>query len=147
MKLDAVRRYRAQVEEVARMELLVARQHLEDADMTCRTLEAQMQATSEGYVAKAGLGMALEEFIELQAACDAQAASLAQARQVEARLREEWNRKQQALRDAMQERRTLDRLAERQRSQSLAMQHRLEHMQMDEAARRAGAMGGLQNPL
>lgn len=147
MKLDAVRRYRAQVEDVARMDLLVARQLLQDADITCQALEAQMQATSEGYVARAGVGMVLEEFIELQAACDAQAASLAQARQVEARLREEWNRKQQDLRDAMQDRRTLDRLAERQRRQSLAVQHRLEHMQMDEAARRAGAMGGMQNPL
>jgi len=146
MKLDAVRRYRAQVEDVLRMDFLLACQSLEDAEMTCQTLEAQMQATAERYMANASVGMALEEFIERQAACDAEAVSLAQARQVEARLREEWNQKQHDLREAMQERRTLDRLAERVRRQALAVQHRLEHVQMDEAARRTGAMGGSQTP-
>jgi flagellar export protein FliJ len=91
--------------------------------------------------------MALEEFIEWQAKFDAEAAMLMQARQVEDRFRAEWHQKQNDLRDAMQERRTLDRLAERVRLQQQALQHRVEQMQMDEAVRRAGAKGGLQNPL
>ena len=47
MKLDAVRRYRAQVEDVVRMELLLARQKLQDAEATCQVLGVQAQATVE----------------------------------------------------------------------------------------------------
>jgi flagellar export protein FliJ len=147
MKLDAVRRYRAQVEDVLRMDLLRVRQNLQNAETTCHALDAQTRVTAERYFAKAGAGMALEEFIEWQATFDAEASLLAQARQVEGRLRDEWNQKQNDLRDAMQERRTLDRLAERLRAQHQILQHRLEQMQMDEAARRTSAMGGLHNPL
>lgn len=146
MKLDAVRRYRAQVEDVLRMDLLRARQNLQDAEAVCQALGAQTQVTVERYFAKVSAGMPVEEFLEWQATCDAEAALLTQARQAEARLRDEWNRKQQDLRDAMQERRTLDRLAERLRLQHQAVQHRVEQTQMDEAARRTGAMSGLHNP-
>ena len=147
MKLDAVRRYRAQVEDVLRMDLLRARQSLQDAETTCHALDVQTRVTAERYFAKASAGMALEEFLEWQATCDAEAALLAQARQVESRLRDEWTQKQNDLRDAMQERRTLDRLAERLRLQHQLLQQRVEQMQMDEAARRTSAMGGLHNPL
>jgi flagellar export protein FliJ len=147
MKLDAVRRYRAQVEEVLRMDLLRARQDLQDAETTCHALDAQMRETVEHYCAKASTGMAPEEFFEWQATCDAEAAMLAQAQQLEGRCRDEWHQKQSDLRDAMQERRTLDRLAERVRLQQRVLQHRVEQMQMDEAARRTGAMSGSHNPL
>ena len=147
MKLDSVRRYRAQVEDVLHMDLLRARQTLQDAETTCHTLDAQMRMTAERYFAKVSAGMALEEFLEWQVTFDAEAALLTQARQVEGRLRDEWHQKQNDLRDAMQERRTLDRLAERVRLQHQALQHRVEQAQMDEAARRTSAMGGLHNPL
>ncbi|MDH4188075.1 MAG: flagellar FliJ family protein [Nitrospira sp.] len=138
MKLDAVRRYRAQVEEVLRMELLVSYQNLQDAELLCRSLDARMRMTSERYAAKASAGMAVEEFMEWQAVSDAEAAMLVQARQDEVRLRDEWSRKQQDVREAMQERRTLDRLAERMRQQQQVAQHHIEQLQMDEAARRTG---------
>jgi flagellar export protein FliJ len=147
MKLDVVRRYRAQVEGVLRMDLLRARQNLQDAETTCHSLEAQMRATGERYFAKVSAGMTVEEFLEWQTTFEAEAAMLTQVRQVEGRLHDEWSQKQNSLREAMQERRTLDRLAERMRLQHRALRHRVEQMQMDEAARRTSAMSGLHNPL
>jgi len=147
MKLDAIRRYRAQVEDVLRMDLLRARQNLQDAETACHALDAQMRETVERYCVKASAGMALEEFFEWQATYDAEAAMHTQARLVEERFRNEWHQKQNDLRDAMQERRTLDRLAERVRLQQRVAQHRVEQMQMDEAARRTSPMRGSHNPL
>ena len=147
MKLDAVRRYRAQVEDVLRMDLLRARQDLQDAETLCHVLDTQMRATVERYSAKASAGMAPDEFFEWQAVCDSEAAMLAQAQQIEGRCRDEWHQKQNDLRDAMQERRTLDRLADRIRLQQRVLQHRVEQMQMDEAARRTSAMNGSHNLL
>jgi flagellar export protein FliJ len=147
MKLDVVRRYRAQVENVMRMDFLRTRQNLQDAEAACQAIDAQMQATVERYYSKACAGIALEEFIEWQTTIDATAALLTQAQQAEGRCREEWKQKQNGLRDAMRERRTLDRLAERLRLQHQVSQHRVEQMQMDEAARRTSAMGGLQTSL
>ncbi|MCX5724606.1 MAG: flagellar FliJ family protein [Nitrospirae bacterium] len=145
MKLDAVRRYRAQVEEVVRMELLQARQNLQDVENLCQTLDAQMGMTADQYAEKVTAGMALEEFIEWQATFDSEASLLAQARQTEGRLRDAWHLKQNDLREAMQERRTIDRLAERMRLQDQIVQHQIEQTQMDEAARRTSPMGSLQN--
>ena len=147
MKLDAIRRYRAQVEDVLHMDLLRARQTLQDAETTCHTLDAQMRMTAERYFAKVSAGMALEDFLEWQATFEAEAALLTQARQTESRLRDVWSQKQHELREAMQERRTLDRLAERGRLQQQALQDRVEQLQMDEAARRTSAMGSRQNSL
>ena len=147
MKLDVIRRYRAQVEGVVRMELLVSRQKLQGAETHCQALDAQTEVTVERYRTKVSAGMVVEEFIEWQATCDAEAALLTEARQVEGRFRDEWHQKQNDLRVAMQERRTLDRLADRVRLQHQALQHRVEQAQMDEAARRTSAIGGLHNPL
>ena len=147
MKFDAIRRYRAQVEDVLRMDLLQARQNLQEVENLCLALEAQTQESSAQYSSKVSAGMALEEFVEWQTTFDAEAALLTQARQTEGRLRGVWTQKQQDLREAMQERRTLDRLAERVRLQEQAARDRVEQMQMDEAARRTGATGGLRNSL
>lgn len=147
MKLDAVRRYRAQVEDVMRMELLLARQKLQDAEATCQVLGVQAQATVERYLVEVRAGMPVEECFEWQATCDAEDALLTHARQVEGRLRDEWHRRQQDLRDAMQERRTVDRLAERQRQQQRVMQYRAEQMQMDESARRTSGIASPHEPL
>ena len=145
MKLDAVRRYRAQMEDLLRMGLLHARQNLQDAEAACQALDAQARMTADRYVAKASTGIALEEFLEWQVTCDAEAAMLTQAWQAECRCREEWNQKQQELRDAMQERRTLDRLAERLRRQQRVIQYRAEQLQMDESARRISGMPSSHN--
>ena len=140
MKLDVLRRYRAQLEEVVRMDLFCLRQELQDAEARSRLLEEHMRLTTDAYLAQAGGGVALDEFLVWQSMFTAETSKLAAARQEEERLREAWNQKQDELREAMQDRRKLDRLAERMRQQRTAVLHRVDQMEMDEAARRTSVM-------
>ena len=140
MKLDVLRRYRAQLEEVARMDLFLLRQKLQDAEARSRLLDAHMRLTTEAYQAKAVGGVALVEFLVWQSMFAAETSNLAAARQVEGQLREAWSQKQDELREAMQDRRKLDRLAERMSQQRHLVQYRVDQMAMDEAARRTSVM-------
>jgi flagellar export protein FliJ len=140
MKLDVLRRYRGQLEEVVRMDLFRLRQELQDAEARTRLLDDQMKRTTDVSLSKTGGGVGLEEFLVRQSMLAAEASNLAVAMQMEGRLREVWNLKQEELREAMLDRRTLDRLAERVRQQHRAVQGRAEQMEMDEAARRRSVM-------
>jgi flagellar export protein FliJ len=140
MKLDVLRRYRAQVEEVVRMELFLLRQELQDIEARFRLLDEQMKRTTEAYLAKARGGVGLDEFLVWQSMLTAETSKLAAAKRLEGQLREAWNQKQDALREAMYDRRKLDRLADRMRQQRHLVQHRVDQMEMDEAARRTGVM-------
>ncbi|TKB54084.1 MAG: hypothetical protein E8D50_05645 [Nitrospira sp.] len=140
MKLDVLRRYRAQLEEVARMDLFQLRQELQDSEARARLLDEHMRLTTDAYLAKACGVVALDEFLVWQSRFQAGTALLAQARQEEVRLSKAWDQKQNELREAMQDRRTLDRLAERMRQQRQLVQDRIDQMEMDEAARRMSVM-------
>ena len=140
MKLDVLRRYRAQLEEVARMDLFQLRQDLHEAEARVRLLDEHMKLTTNAYLAKAGTGVALDEFLVWQSRFQAGTSLLAQARQEEVRLSGAWSQKQAELREAMQDRRTVDRLAERMRQQRQLVQDRIDQMEMDEAARRTSVM-------
>jgi len=140
MKLDVLRRYRAQVEEVVRMELFLLRQELQDIEARFRLLDEQMKRTTEAYLAKTGGGVALDEFLVWQSMLAAETSKLAAAKRIEGQLREAWSQKQDALREAMHDRRKLDRLADRMRQQRHLVQQRVDQMEMDEAARRTGVM-------
>jgi flagellar export protein FliJ len=140
MKLDALRRYRAQLEEVVRIDFFLLRRELQDAEARSRLLDAQMRLTIDAYLVKAGGGVALDEFLVWQSMFTAETSNSAAAQQVEGQLREAWNQKQDELREAMQDRRKLDRLAERMRQQRHRVQHRVDQMEMDEAARRKSVM-------
>ena len=140
MKLDVLRRYRAQLEEVARMDLFQLRQELQDAEVRARLLDEHMKLTTDAYLAKAGGIVALDEFLVWQSRFQAGTSLLAKARQEEVRLSEAWSQKQNELREAMQDRRTVDRLAERMRQQRQLVQDRIDQMEIDEAARRTSVM-------
>jgi flagellar biosynthesis chaperone FliJ len=140
MKLDVLRRYRAQLEEVVRMDLFLLRQELQDSEARSRLLEEHMRLTTDAYLAKAGGVVALDEFLVWQSRLQAETSMLAQARQEEVRISEAWSHKQDELREAMQDRRKLDRLAERMGQQRQLVQHRVDQMEMDEAARRVSVM-------
>ena len=140
MKLDVLRRYRAQVEEVVRMELFLLRQELQDIEARFRLLDEQMKRTTEAYLAKTGGGVALDEFLVWQSMLTAETSNLAATKRLEGQLREAWSQKQDALREAMHDRRKLDRLADRMRQQRHLVQQRVDQMEMDEAARRTGVM-------
>jgi flagellar export protein FliJ len=140
MKLDVLRRYRAQLEEVARMDLFQLRQDLKETETRVRLLDEHMKLTTDAYLAKAGGIVALDEFLVWQSRFQAGTALLAQARQEEVRLSGAWSQKQGELRVAMQDRRTVDHLAERMRQQRQLVQDRVEQMEMDEAARRMSVL-------
>jgi flagellar export protein FliJ len=140
MKLNVLRRYRAQLEEVARMDLFQLRQELHEAEARVRLLDEHMKLTTNAYLAKAGGVVALDEFLVWQSRFQAGTSLLAHARQEEVRLSGAWSQKQSELREAMQDRRTLDRLAERMRQQHQLVQDRIDQMEMDEAARRMTVM-------
>jgi flagellar export protein FliJ len=140
MKLNVLRRYRAQLEEVARLDLFQLRQDLQEAEARTRLLDEHMRLTTDAYLAKAGGIVALDEFLVWQSRFEAGTSLLAQARQEEVRLSEAWSQKQDELRVAMQDRRTVDHLAERMRQQRQLVQDRIDQMEMDEAARRMSVM-------
>jgi flagellar export protein FliJ len=140
MKLDVLWRYRAQMEEVVRLDLIRLRQELQDAEARSHLLDAQFRRTADAYSEKAGRGVALDEFLVWQSTFAAQTSKLAEARQVETQLREAWSRKQDEMREVAQDRRTVDRLAERIRQQRRLVQHRIDQMEMDEAARRTSVL-------
>jgi flagellar biosynthesis chaperone FliJ len=140
MKLAVLRRYRAQVEEVIRMDLFRLRQELYDIEVRARLLEERVRRTTDEYSGKAAGGLALDEFLVWQSRLTADTSKSAAARQMEVQLREAWDQKQGELREAMQDRRTLDRLAERIGQQRRLVQNRVDQMEMDEAARRTTMM-------
>ncbi|NWF71514.1 MAG: flagellar FliJ family protein [Nitrospirae bacterium] len=140
MTLDVLRRYRAQLEEVVRMDLFRLRRELQDIEARARLIEERMRLTTDAYLAKAGQGVALEEFLVWQSTMTAEMSRSEAAKQVEGQLREACDQKQSELREAMQDRRTLERLAERMRQQRRLVQNRVDQMEMDEAARRSTMM-------
>ncbi|TKB66596.1 MAG: hypothetical protein E8D47_06360 [Nitrospira sp.] len=140
MKLDALRRYRAQIEEVVRLDLFRLRQELQDAETRSHLLDAQLRLTADAYVEKAGGGVALDEFLVWQSKFAAETSELAGARRVETQLREAWSCKQDEMREVTLDRRRLDRLAERMRQQRQLVQHRVDQMEMDEAAQRTSTL-------
>jgi flagellar export protein FliJ len=140
MKLDVLRRYRTQLEEVVRMDLFQLRQELQDSAARSRLLDEHMKLTTAAYLTKDAGGVALDEFLVWQSRFQAGMSLLAQAQQEEARLNKAWSEKQDELREAMQDRRTVDRLVERMRQQRHLAQDRIEQMEMDEAARRASVV-------
>jgi flagellar biosynthesis chaperone FliJ len=140
MKLDVLRRYRAQLEDVMRMDLFLLRRSLQDAEAEAQLHETSMKSTTDAYLANVGRGVALDDFLVWQSRLAAETARLVEVKQIEGQIREAWNQKQHELREAIQDRRTLDRLADRMRQQRLLAENRIEQMETDEAASRTRAM-------
>ncbi len=140
MKLGVLRRYRAQVEEIVRVDLFRLRQELHELEARARLFEERMRRTTDEYSGKAARGLALDEFLVWQSRLAADTSKSVAARQMEEQLREAWDQKQGELREAMQDRRTLDRLAERIGQRRRLVQNRVDQMEMDEAARRTTMM-------
>ena len=83
MKLDVLRRYRSQLEEVVRMDLLLLRQALHDAEARSHLLAEHVRLTTDAYLAKVCGGVALDEFLVWQSMFTAETSKLAAATQVE----------------------------------------------------------------
>ena len=62
------------------MDLFILRQDLQDAEAISRQLDAHLRLTTDAYLAKAGEGVALDEFLVWQSMVAAETSKLAAAR-------------------------------------------------------------------
>lgn len=124
------------------MELARVTQDLVRMEARCQALEDEMQADATTYRLQTHQGLAIEQVLEWQARMDSQQAALTQAHQAVGALTEAWNRTQARLVEASQERKMLDRLAERQQQAHRTKVRRREQLVLDEAAYRQHASIG-----
>jgi flagellar export protein FliJ len=136
MRLDSLRKLRAQAQEARTMELAQATQELVSMEQRSRALEAQIQSDTSAYHLHTEQGLMIEALWEWQGRLDMQRAALTQARSAVGYLTEMWTSAHARLVEATQERKILDRLLERQREAHDAELHRREQQTMDEAAGR-----------
>jgi flagellar export protein FliJ len=136
MSLESLRHLRAQTEEAITMELARITQEMTNMESACRAWDKQIRTEGEAYRRQVEQGLAVEALLEWQARLDAQEASLARARRAIGSLHEAWTAAHGRLLVARQERKVLDRLAER-RAQTQRMEAaRREQQALDEAAQR-----------
>ena len=140
MSLDALRKLRARTEEAVMMELAQLTQELSDVEQRCETLDAKIQADASVYRLQVEQGMSVHSMLEWQGYLDSQRAALQQARGAVVRLTEAWAGVRTRLIEATQDRKVLDRLAERQREARRAGILRREQQATDEAASRRPAL-------
>jgi flagellar export protein FliJ len=136
MSLESLRKLRVQAEEVITMELAQITQGLAHMEQRCQTLDAKIQAEAETYCLQTEQGMAIEYVLEWHGRLDAQHAALKEARHAVAALAEAWDQTRARLVEASQERRILDRLADRQQQAHVSKLRRREQHATDEAANR-----------
>lgn len=142
MSLDSLRKLRAQTEEAITMELAQIAQQLIQLEEQSQVLSAQIQSDAVTYRVQTEQGLAIEYVLEWQARMDAQQAALARAYQAIGTLTEAWNHTQGRLIEASQERKVLDRLAERRQQAHVTDTKRREQRTSDEAAYRQHAATG-----
>jgi flagellar export protein FliJ len=136
MSLDSLRKLRAQTEEVITMELAQITQELACLERHCRSLEAQLHTDAAIYRLLAEQGLAIEAVLEWHGRMDSQQTALNQAHCQVGDLTAAWSRTQARLVEATQERKVLDRLAERNRKARHDEIRRREQLVMDESAQR-----------
>lgn len=136
MSLDSLRKLRAQTEEAITMELAQITQELVRLEQQSRLLEAQIHAEASLYSRQAEEGLPIEAVLEWHARLDSQQAALIRTEAQAGDLTVAWNHTHARLIEATQERKVLDRLAERNRKSREGELRRREQLVMDEAAQR-----------
>jgi flagellar export protein FliJ len=142
MSLDALRNLRARAQESLTMELARVTQELVRMEQRCDALDAQIQSDTSAYRLHTEQGLLIEAMLEWQGRLESQRAALTQARSAIGHLTEVWTRTNARLVEATQERKVLDRLAERQREAYDAELRRREQQATDEAAGRIRLFSG-----
>lgn len=136
MSLDSLRKLRSRTQEAITMELAQVTQELMRMERQCEALEAQIQSEASAYQLQTERGLTVEAMLEWQGQLDVRRATLQQARNTIGNLTEAWIATQARLIEATQERKVLDRLAERRREAHEAEMRRREQQVTDEAAGR-----------
>jgi flagellar export protein FliJ len=134
MSLDSLRRLKERAEEAIMMELARITQDLAGMEHRCEVLTARMESDAAAFRVHAEQGMPIEAVLEWQGRMDEERAAVQQSRRVIAELTDQWKQAQARLVVATQERKVLDRLAERQQAAHRADLRRREQRATDESA-------------
>jgi flagellar export protein FliJ len=142
MSLDALRRLKERAEEAAMMELARITQDLAGMERLHDALTARMESDATAFRIQAEQGMAIETVLEWQGRMDEARAAVQQSRRVIVNVTEQWKQAQARLVVATQERKVLDRLAERQEAAHRSDIQRREQQATDESASRLRLWSG-----
>lgn len=136
MSLESLRKLRARAQESLTMELAQVTQELVRMEQRCEELEGRIQSETSAYRLDIERGLVIEAMLEWEGRLDSQRAALKQARSAIGDLTRMWTGIHTRLIEATQERKVLDRLAERQREAHCVELRRREQQATDEAAGR-----------
>ncbi len=141
MSLESLRKLRAQEVERLMMELAQITRTLTQNEERCRDIETQIQKDVVLYDRQSAQGLTIEVWLEWQGRIDSQQAALRRVRDEIDQAVETWQHTQTLLIEASQERRLLDRVADKRREAQRAEEGRQEQRTTDEAASRRYSVG------
>jgi len=121
------------------MELARITQELQHLEQQSDVLESQMKSEATEYQTQSERGLTIEAMLGWQSRLDARRTALRQAQETIGRLTTAWSTVQAHLIEATQDRKVIDRLAERREEACEAESQRREQCAMDEAASRLWA--------
>lgn len=124
------------------MELARITQELSGMERRCEELTARMESGADAFRIQAEQGMAIETMLEWQGRMNEERAAVRQSWCVIADLTTRWKQAQERLVVATQERKVLDRLAERQEAAHRADIQRREQRATDDSATRLRLWSG-----
>jgi flagellar export protein FliJ len=141
MSLESLQKLRAQEVERLMMELAQITRTLTQNEERCRDIETQIQKDVVLYDRQSEQGLTIEVWLEWQGRIDSQQAALRRVRDEIDQAVETWQHTQALLIEASQERRLLDRVADKRREAQRAEEGRQEQRTTDEAASRRYSVG------
>lgn len=136
MSLESLRNVRAQVEQAITMELARITGQLVQMEEQSRALTQQIESDADTYRVHTEQGLTIEYVLEWQARMDARQAALTQTNRAIATLTEAWHHTQARLIEASQEKKVVERLAERRQQAHRRELERRDQLVTDEAASR-----------
>ena len=141
MSLESLRKLRAQAVETLMMELAKVTRVLTQNEERCRHIETQIQNDIAVYDRQSAQGLTIEAWLEWQGRIDSQQAALRRVRCEIDQTVEAWQHIKALLVEASQERKLLDRVADKRREAQRAEARRQEQRTTDEAASRGYSVG------
>jgi flagellar export protein FliJ len=136
MNIAALKTYRAQLEDVLRIEVERLAQRLREMESRRACLEAEADATARAYAQRTRFSITAREALDQYETLEGLARSIRHAERAAAAVREEWERKRQELWEAARERRKLELLDQRDQRRRRRADAQQEQRVIDEIAAR-----------
>ncbi len=136
MKLEALRNYRGQVEDILRLELADLERYLQAAEESLRRLEIEADGDAKRYLTDTHAGLTADEVVERYAELDALTSAIRRARDVVEEARVRRDRKMGEVLEASREKKKLEILGRREALRSQRELDRKTQQAVDETAGR-----------